>query len=239
MNSEDEDVQALIRKAQAQEKQWDEDGAWETYQEAGEIIFPRYLPSIKRLVSASLSANIKHLTEDIAQEVCLEVYKSLPGFDENRGPLKIWIFTILYRCQKTALTRYWRHSRPYSIDGDGDRDNQMSLTAWTGDRFELYELIAKRMNQLSDENRIIMAMCMIGMTSPEIAEITRLSEASVRKRIQRAKEILNGEKSGQKKTSLNHRNQPVSMKEILKIVAGQIDGSTLQKRVEDIFLKRL
>jgi RNA polymerase sigma factor (sigma-70 family) len=234
--NDDEDVLALIRKAKSEERQGDEDAAWETYQDAGEIIFHRYLPSIKRLVSVSLSPTIKHLTEDIAQEVCLEVYRSLPKFDENRGTLKTWSFTILYRCQITARERYWRQSRPYSIDGDVDK---MSLTAWPGDRLALYTLAEKRMNQLSDQNRIIMAMYMIGMTSKEIAKITRLSEAAVRKRKERAIEILDGENSEQKKMIQNHHNHPVSMKEILKIVEGRINDSTLQKRIEDIFLKRL
>ena len=120
----------MIRKAQALEKQGDEDGAWETYQEAGEIIIFRYGPYIKALIWLSLSPNIKHLAEDVAQEVCLEVYKSLPRFDENRGSLKSWIFGIHYYCQRTAVRRYWRESRPYSIDGEGDKT---SLTAWTGE----------------------------------------------------------------------------------------------------------
>ena len=120
MDSE-EDVLALIRTANALFLQGDIDAARDKFREAVELLAQLYRNYFLYLALRSLPLGLKHLAEDITQDVNLAMCQSLPRFDENRNvKLKTWLIGIFYNCRVDALKRYNQPLGPYILDSNVD-----------------------------------------------------------------------------------------------------------------------
>ena len=52
-----------------------------------------------------------HWTEDVTQDVFLDLWRKAPNFDETRGSAKTWVMTIAHRRAVDAVRRYESQKR--------------------------------------------------------------------------------------------------------------------------------
>jgi len=137
---------------------------------------------------------------DIAQEVFLQVYKTLGRF-EGRSSLKTWIYRIVVnRCHNRQ--RWWRRRRrgtSQAIEELTPRD-EARLAASDHGRASPYEQVRQRetarlvqaaLLSLSFPHRAILLLRQVeGLTCEAIATTLSLPEGTVKSRLARAREAL-------------------------------------------------
>lgn len=131
-----------------------------------------------------------HLSEDVGQEVFLDVYKSLSKFDPEMGtPFSAW----LYICARNrCLSELRKRGR---IENVPLEDYHMITTAEDGAeealiRHERRRALAASLEQLPEPFRTSMVKSLKGASLAEIACQCGISQATVKSRLFRAKEKL-------------------------------------------------
>lgn len=137
---------------------------------------------------------------DIAQEVFLQVFRTLPRF-EGRSSLKTWIYRIVVNhCHNRQ--RWWRRrrreaSRPLEDLTPAD-EAQVSAAA-TGrpgpyeqaEQHERAEKVQAALQQLSFDHRAVLALKEIeGLSVEAVAAALGVAEGTVKSRLARAREAL-------------------------------------------------
>lgn len=119
-----------------------------------------------------------HDVQDALQETLLRYLEKAPAFDSGDHE-KAWLLRVTANCCKDFLRFQKRHSH---LDLDGLAEQ---LPAPKGQRLmaEIYELPAKW-------KTVLILHYFEGYSVREIGEILRISEAAVKKRLQRAREAL-------------------------------------------------
>ena len=121
-------------------------------------------------------------SEDLVQEVFLNVWKALPGFRKEASP-KTWIYRITVNTCLLDIRKSKKETTqpvaelPHNIEQD-EQPQQFE---------ELYFAISK----LEKLDRIIILLVLDEVEYSEIARIVGMKEASVRVRIHRIKHKLN------------------------------------------------
>ena len=137
--------------------------------------------------------------EDVAQEVFLKVFRSLPSYDVSR-PLKAWISRIavnssldeLRRSRKKKLTLFSDVADP---EGGGlehflDRFEQGARLSETEAR-GLFRLLREAIERLAEKDKTaFMLRELEGLEYSEIAETMQTTEVAVRIRVSRSKKQL-------------------------------------------------
>ncbi|MCP4641247.1 MAG: sigma-70 family RNA polymerase sigma factor [bacterium] len=127
--------------------------------------------------------------EDIAQEAFLAAYERLPSL-RNPARFKAWLVQI---ARNIAVTRCRQRVRE---DGAMERfgresDSRVSTVADEVELKETHGLIRQEIDRLDDRMReVVMLRYFAGKKSREIAQLLETSPAAVRKRLQRAREVL-------------------------------------------------
>ena len=128
--------------------------------------------------------------EDIGQEVFLSVYKSLKGFDEDRGtPFSSWLFiTARNRCISELRRRQGRErisieDLPSITSGDETVERALFLK-------ERRQALQSALCRLSEPYRSTLLRSLSGDSIDEIAVGQRLSPGTIKSRLFRAKEKL-------------------------------------------------
>ena len=182
MKGED-DVLELLRLAKSQKMKGDPEAVRKTYREAAGLLALLYWKYILYLSFRSVPLSLNHLAADIAHEIAQEVfigaYQSLPGYVEELGTLKSWLGGIFINCRIEGLKRYLKISQINFLASELYEEKQIELVSME-DCLEQKSLIDERMSRLPDLNRIIMVMFLNGMTTKDIATYSDLSEANVR-----------------------------------------------------------
>ena len=138
---------------------------------------------------------------DVAQEVFLQVYRTLPRF-EGRSSLKTWIYRIVVNhCHNRQ--RWWRRrrreaSRPLEDLTPAD-EAQMSAAAATGHlgphelavQHERARKVQEALQHLSFDHRVVLALKEIeGLSVEAVAAALGVAEGTVKSRLARAREAL-------------------------------------------------
>ncbi len=130
-----------------------------------------------------------HDTEDLVSTVFHKLLNSLDNFDSKRGSVTAWVMIMA----RHALIDHLRRSRE-TVDIDGMAD----ILAGPGTdplegviRTEEAERVRQELGRLPCETRELLALRYgEGLTHPEIAAITGVSETAVRQRTSRAVKLL-------------------------------------------------
>lgn len=137
--------------------------------------------------------------EDIAQEVFVKAYQSLPGFDPE-SHFRKWLSTIAVRTcydywRKTYRIRELPMSALTQRHGEWLEDVILSESTASADgrthQAEAKEVLAWALDRLSPENRMVVEMVYLeGMTEREAAELLGWSTANVKVRAFRSRRRL-------------------------------------------------
>lgn len=131
-----------------------------------------------------------HLSEDIGQEVFLDLYKSIPNFDPEMGtPFSAWLYiSARNRCISELRKLGRRVSVPledyHIITGVGDCAEAELL------RHEGRQQLAASLHQLPEPFRSTMIKSLQGASLNEIAGQGGISLATVKSRLFRAREKM-------------------------------------------------
>jgi RNA polymerase sigma-70 factor, ECF subfamily len=131
-----------------------------------------------------------HLTEDIGQEVFLDVYKSLSKFDPEMGtPFSAWLyFCARNRCiselRKRGRTEYVPLEDYHIITGGLESADEALI------RQEGLAALAASLEQLPEPFRTTMVKSLQGASLDEIACQSGIPQATVKTRLFRAKEKI-------------------------------------------------
>ena len=133
----------------------------------------------------------RQLTEDIGQEVFLNVYKNIQSFDETKGTaFSAWIFTIAKNSSISAK-RGRGLTDPLDIDlaedlpADGKKNPEEVLLAR-----ERMSLIAVALEQVPEPFKKTITMSLAGCSPATIAHSQKISVGTVKSRLFRAKERM-------------------------------------------------
>jgi RNA polymerase sigma-70 factor, ECF subfamily len=137
---------------------------------------------------AARFARDKDELDDICQDIFIKLYDSLSKF-RHEAPLEHWVTKITVHICHDALRRRRRDANRFSGNQVLEiRDN--AEDARNAAR-EARDLLGWAMAQLkADERMIITLMELEEMTVKEAAELTGLSEANVKVRAHRARQVL-------------------------------------------------
>jgi len=158
--------------------------------EALASFFERYFDRVYGLVYRLLGDRAQ--AEDMAQEVFLKVHRAADRIDPMRDPLP-WLMTIAHNaCRDLWRSNAWKLTRrSASLDGDsplaetlsrGTNDPERDLIA-----SEREHLVQEALQRLPEPLRVAIVMHDYqGLGHDEIAAITGVNHAAVRKRYSRA-----------------------------------------------------
>ena len=132
----------------------------------------------------------KQLVEDIGQEVFLDIYKSLQGFDEDRGtPFSAWLFIA---ARNRCLSELRKRKAPVAVSleeiGDLAADGLAAEALLI--EHERQEAFRISLEGLARPFREPLLMSLRGFTLREIAGACGLSPGTVKSRLFRAKERM-------------------------------------------------
>jgi RNA polymerase sigma-70 factor (ECF subfamily) len=131
-----------------------------------------------------------HLSEDIGQEVFLDVYKSLSKFDPEMGtPFSAWLYiSARNRCISELRKRGRTENVPledyHIITGTEDTAEEVLIS------HERRQALAASLEQLPEPFRTTMVKSLQGASLNEIACQCGISQATVKTRLFRAKEKM-------------------------------------------------
>lgn len=132
-------------------------------------------------------------TEDLAQEVFIEVYNSLEKF-RNEANLSTWIYRIAVN-KSIDFLRKNKSSKRFGIISN-DETNTEDLTDNITPQNEIEDaerrkILFRAINELPRKQKIVILLSRFeGMSNPEIAEIMKISANSIEALIYRANKNL-------------------------------------------------
>jgi RNA polymerase sigma-70 factor (ECF subfamily) len=156
--------------------------------EAFAILVERYhkplLSFIYRLVSD------EKIVEDLGQEVFLDIYRSLKGFDEHRGtPFSAWLF-IMARNRCISELRKRTGTASVSLEAISDRGAELKSAEDLLIEHERRQTVRTFLQRLSEPFRRPLVMSMRGYSLQEIAVTCGISAGTAKSRLNRAKQKL-------------------------------------------------
>ena len=135
-------------------------------------------------------------SEDVVQETFLAVWRSPSGFD-GRSLLSTWLHRVTVNA---ALARLRRRSRRWEvpmdqafppIGGESHLDIPDHSEALAAEQAGLREEVWAAVNGLQEEQRVVVVLRDVEeMPSKEVASTLGISDATVRQRLHRARQIL-------------------------------------------------
>lgn len=155
-------------------------------------LYERCYASVERLAFRLMPHHGE--AEDLIQDAFIQAFQSLDRL-EDPARFEAWLRRIVIGTAHKK-TRRFRLFRPVfrraSADDEPDLDDQTSPAAGPEVQAELVRL-ARALNRLPDEERIVFVLRRVeGLTVAEIAAATELSEATVKRRLTAAANLLEG-----------------------------------------------
>jgi RNA polymerase sigma-70 factor (ECF subfamily) len=134
--------------------------------------------------------------EDAVQEIFLHAYKALPGWRDHGNGARSWLFTIAHNEVVSRQRALHRRQQVPLDDADSvfDRDPSPEEQAVATGEFE-YALALLQV--LSEDQRRVMELRLVGLCGVEIADVLGKRHATVRKLQERALDRLAGMRAAQ------------------------------------------
>lgn len=143
-----------------------------------------------------LGPSWRQQVEDLAQEVFLKVFRALPTFDPERARFTTWVWTFVRNhCYDALKKRRLPTTALQAVPaGEGDRelpDARELAPPHGADNEELGRRIGEALATLGEDQRLAFVLREYeGLDYAAIAEVTGVSEGTVKSRLSRAKETL-------------------------------------------------
>jgi RNA polymerase sigma-70 factor, ECF subfamily len=139
----------------------------------------------------------RHEIEDLAQEVFLKIFRSLDRFDPQRAKFTTWVYTFVRNHCYDVLKkrRVATTSLTSTFDGDEKQqdvpDGRELRPAEEAENAELGRKIGEALAELGEDQRMVFVLREYeGLDYAAIADVTGVSEGTVKSRLHRAKEAL-------------------------------------------------
>lgn len=146
-----------------------------------------------------LGVRYRRDVEDLAQEVFLKVFRALSRFDPARAKFTTWVYTFVRNhCFDVLKRRRVPTSSLQANDPDEAprdfADRRELVPTHDAENQELGRRISEALGTLGEEQRMVFILREYeGLDYKEIAEVTGVSEGTVKSRLFRAKETLRQE----------------------------------------------
>jgi len=161
-------------------------------QEAFDSLVKQHLPMIFRYLFRLCGSSTT--AEDLTQETFLRVWKHIERFDSKK-PFRPWILRIARNCAFDHLRK--KKTLPFSFLTEPEQyqlENIPANSASPKDIFEqkeTAEFVKTMLSQLTEKEKEILVMHYLDeLTVPEIAEILKKPEETIRTRLRRAREAF-------------------------------------------------
>jgi len=153
----------------------------------GEIV-DRYRKMVARTVKGMLGDSV--YSEDIGQEVFINLYNSLPGF-RGEAKLSTYIQRIAVNLTLNEIKRRKRFFSMFTHKGNEEMSEVEIADSGTEEKVEAKEIVNKALTSLDPKFRIVVTMRLLqGYSTKETAEILNLPLGTVLSRLSRAQEQL-------------------------------------------------
>lgn len=130
---------------------------------------------------------------DLAQEICTEVWRAYPSFDERRR-FSTWMYRIALNVAISHRRRLVNRQR-HTAEAEGlDLDALPDRAAHAPD--ERVQELHRVIGRLDDLHRALVLLYLEGYAYQEIADVLGISETNVATRLNRLKARLRNELSG-------------------------------------------
>ena len=138
--------------------------------------------------------------QDLAQEILLQAWRSLPKF-EGKASAATWFYRVALH---TAM-KWHRKDEPRRSRQQPLLELQVLATEWANSaegaqHRETVELLYKAIHQLPKTDAALVLLYLDRLSYPEMAEVLGISESNVGVKLNRAKkalsELMNGESHG-------------------------------------------
>lgn len=159
------------------------------------VLVTRY--QVKAIRTAYLITRDEHLAQDVAQDVFLQAYRSIGGFDAKRR-FEPWLMRSVVHAAVKAAQKTAKH---LSLDGDSDDDND-KMQKWLIEQdsvegqiesAEFQQKIWDAMQTLSPRQRaVIVQRYFLDMSEKEMAEQSDTAPGTVKWLLNAAREKLRG-----------------------------------------------
>jgi RNA polymerase sigma-70 factor (ECF subfamily) len=140
-----------------------------------------------------------HSAEDVAQDVFIALYRSLPSF-RGDSQLSTWVYrVVINHCKNRKMYRRRRHFDHHEpLEGEHEEDEPRRQIADDGPgtdaplrAAQAERLLDEALGNLDDEQRsILMLREMQDLSYEEIAELLSLPRGTVKSRLHRARQEL-------------------------------------------------
>ncbi|SRR5581483_3870872 len=129
---------------------------------------------------------------DLTQEICVQLWRSFPTFDEKRARFSTWMYRVALN---VAISQMRRSSRQ---EDALDRQQLETLSGAEGivEQDERMEALYTFINQLDRLNRALILLYLEDRSYEEIAEILGISVTNVATKISRIKQKLRNQMTG-------------------------------------------
>jgi RNA polymerase sigma-70 factor (ECF subfamily) len=155
-------------------------------------LFNFYKHRVHDLVFKSLGPRFD--TDDIIQQVFIELFKSLSYFKGNSS-LDTWVYRICIKVCTTQLRKKYRKRQPQIVydsqQTEAEIDAKQESPCWDMEQKELSMAICDALDRLDAEKRMTVVMYeMEGKSLEEIAQLAHVPVGTVKSRLFHGRRIL-------------------------------------------------
>jgi len=159
-------------------------------QQAFETLLRKHQRIVLKIVS--VYARDPEDRRDLTQEICVQLWRSFPGFDEKRARFSTWMYRVALNVAISQTRRPSRQEDPL------DPQQLETLTGAEGivEQDERIETLYGFIKQLDRLNRALILLYLEDRGYDEIAEILGISPTNVATKISRIKQKLRNQMTG-------------------------------------------
>ena len=159
-------------------------------------VFEGLLREHQRIVFKVVSVYARHPEDrrDLTQEICVQLWRSFPSFDEGRARFSTWMYRVALN---VAISQMRRQPRPDEFETlDQQQLDAMGGAEGIVEPDERVEALHRFIDQLDPLNRALILLYLEDRSYGEIAEILGISETNVATKISRIKQKLRSQMTG-------------------------------------------
>ena len=124
--------------------------------------------------------------EDLAQDILVNVFQQMNNFKPELGAIESWIYGFA-----RMSARAWRRQKMKQAKVEVSLEMMLAVRQHEQPDHGMSDVIERSVSKLAPVDRVLMRLRFVqGYTSAQIAKITGLSDANVRKRLSRAMERI-------------------------------------------------
>ena len=154
------------------------EGDQSAFSQLYDLVAPRVLGLIKRLLRDHAQS------EEVTQEVFLEIWQTAPRFDSHKGAVASWILTMAHRRAVDRIRASQASRNRDTKIGIRDFDSQYDNVAETVEIRIEHEKVEKAMTRLTERQRQAVTLAYYGGYShSEVATMLELPVSTVKTRL--------------------------------------------------------